>query len=223
MVTHGEPVGEPIVIRTSRYSPREVRRGVTMRVPLEIAFKNMEPTAEMEALVRQRARRLRRYERDIIACRVSVEAPHRSANEDVVGHRVRIEISVPGNELVVSRDRSHKREEYDPYVAIRQAFTAAERQLKSHAGRKRKGRHPRVGPPHAVVARKFDGEDYGFLQAADGRDIYFHRNSVVNDGFDDLEVGDEVRFEEAVGDEGPQASTVSPIGDHGSHQLTSGP
>lgn len=190
-----------------------------MRVPLEIAFKNMEPTAAMEALIRDRVERLSRYHRDIIACRIAVEAPHRSANEEVVGYRVRLELSVPGDELVVSRDRSHRREQYDPYRAIREAFSAAESQLKSYAGRQRRDRHPRVGPPHALVSQIFEEEDYGFLRAPDGRDIYFHRNSVINDGFEELEPGDEVRYEERIGLEGPQASTVAPVGRHGHHEL----
>ena len=48
----------------------------------------------------------------------------------------------------------------------------------------------------------------------DGRDVYFHRNSVLNDEFDHLEVGAEVRFAEEMGDKGPQASTVATIGKH---------
>lgn len=191
-----------------------------MRIPLEIAFKNMEPTAAMESLVRQRVERLTRYHRGIIACRVAVEAPHRSPNEDAVGHRVRIEVSVPGDELVVSRDRSHMRDEYDPYMAIREAFSAAESQLRKYSGRQREQRSPQVGPPHALVDKKFPDQGYGFLRAPDGREIYFHQNSVVNDRFDDLEIGEEVRFEATMGREGPQATTVSPIGRHGHRYLS---
>jgi ribosomal subunit interface protein len=191
-----------------------------MRVPLEIAFKNVEPTSAMETLVRERVDRLARYHRDIITCRVAVEAPHLSPNEEALGHRIRIEVSVPGDEVIVSRDRSHQREQYDPYQAIREAFQAAEKQLRSYSGPQRRGRHPRVGPPHAVVDQLMPDEDYGFLSTPDGRNIYFHRNSVVNDGFDDLSLGDEVRFEERMGDEGPQASTVAPVGRHGHHELT---
>ncbi len=191
-----------------------------MRIPLELAFKNIEPTAAMEALVRERVEKLLQYHRGIITCRVSVEAPHRSGNNEAVGHRVRIEVSVPGDDIVVSRDRSHRHGEYDPYAAIRTAFTAAESQLKSYAGKQRRTRRPhQAGPPHAVVTKLFADEDYGFLGTTDGREIYFHRNSVINDHFDDLEVGEEVRFEETMGDEGPQATTVSPIGQHGQHHL----
>ncbi len=191
-----------------------------MRIPFEIAFKNVEPTAAMERLIRERVDRLMRYSRDIIACRIAVEAPHKSASGEAVGHRVRIEVSVPGDELVVSRDRDFPEEEFSPYNAIRKAFGAMESQLKTYAGRQRRGRHPRSGPPHAVVTKLFEEEGYGFLEAADGREIYFHENSVVNDHFDELELGEEVRFEASEGNKGPQASTVAKIGRHGHRYLT---
>ena len=66
-------------------------------------------------------------------------------------------------------------------------------------------------PPHGTVARLFEYEGYGFIQSADGREIYFHRNSVLNSDFDKLEIGAQVRFEEAVGEKGPQATTVNPV------------
>jgi cold shock CspA family protein len=44
--------------------------------------------------------------------------------------------------------------------------------------------------------------------------IYFHRNSVLNRDLDTLEIGTEVRFAEEMGNEGPQASSVSVIGKH---------
>jgi len=58
----------------------------------------------------------------------------------------------------------------------------------------------------------FPKQDYGFLETPDGREIYFHRNSVLHPGFDRLEIGTEVRFVEELGQEGPQASTVAIVG-----------
>jgi cold shock CspA family protein len=51
-------------------------------------------------------------------------------------------------------------------------------------------------------------------RTADGREIYFHRNSVIDLNFDRLEPGMEIRFSEAPGDQGPQASSVHVIGKH---------
>jgi cold shock CspA family protein len=57
-------------------------------------------------------------------------------------------------------------------------------------------------------------EDYGMIKMPDGRQIYFHRNSVLDGAYDKLIEGSEVRFVEEAGDEGPQASTVILIGKH---------
>ena len=56
--------------------------------------------------------------------------------------------------------------------------------------------------------------DHGFIETPEGRTVYFHRNSVLEDAFDELETGSEVRFTEEMGEEGPQASTVKVIGKH---------
>ena len=65
-----------------------------------------------------------------------------------------------------------------------------------------------------TIAALHPERDHGFIASADGREIYFHRNSVEGDKFDDLKAGQEVRFAEAVGDKGPQATSVRPISKH---------
>lgn len=57
-------------------------------------------------------------------------------------------------------------------------------------------------------------EGYGFLETPDGREIYFHRHSVLHGHFDDLQVGTEVTFVEEAGKKGAQASTVAIVGRH---------
>ena len=54
--------------------------------------------------------------------------------------------------------------------------------------------------------------DFGFLEAADGHEVYFHRNSVLDGAFSLLAVGTHVAFAEEMGDKGPQASTVKLLG-----------
>ena len=120
-----------------------------------------------------------------------------------------IDMTVPGTELVVKRE-SHE----DIYVAIRDAFDAARRQLEDYARHQRGDVKTHESSPHARVSKLFREEGYGFLETPDGREIYFHRNSVLNGGFDPLEIGMEVRFAEEPGDEGPQASTVKLIAKH---------
>jgi cold shock CspA family protein len=63
----------------------------------------------------------------------------------------------------------------------------------------------------AIVSKIFPGEGYGFLRTVNGREIYFHRNSLLNMEFEELKEGRGVRFFEEDGEKGPQASTVQVI------------
>ena len=53
------------------------------------------------------------------------------------------------------------------------------------------------------------GQGHGFIRMLNDREIYFHRNSVLDSAFDQLKPGTPVRYSEEQGDEGPQATTVS--------------
>mgnify|MGYP003340434667 FL=1 len=78
--------------------------------------------------------------------------------------------------------------------------------------RRRRDVKHKEAPPHGAVDKLFP--NHGFIRTADGRDVYFHRNAVLNEEFDHLEVGAEVRFAEEMGEKGPQASTVATVGKH---------
>jgi cold shock CspA family protein len=69
--------------------------------------------------------------------------------------------------------------------------------------------------PIGTVRRVLPEEGYGFLETGDGREVYFHRNSVLDGAFAHLKPGVRVTFAEEMGDEGPQASTVKLLGKHG--------
>lgn len=97
-------------------------------------------------------------------------------------------------------------------VAIRAAFTAAQRRLRRYARRQRGAVKTPEAPPHGVVSTLFPAEGYGFLTTNDGREIYFHQNSVRDQKFSHLAIGSEVRFVEEAGEKGPQPSPVSPVG-----------
>lgn len=107
-----------------------------MQIPLEISYKNMEKSDAVEARIREKAeKKFERYAGTITSCRVVVEAPNR---HHVHGScfDVRIDLHVPGEELVVTRNGANNPAHTDVYVAIRDAFDAAGRQLDDHARRK---------------------------------------------------------------------------------------
>ncbi len=68
----------------------------------------------------------------------------------------------------------------------------------------------------ATVVKLFKDQDYGILKTVEGREIYFHRNSVVEDDFDRIELGTGVQYEKTLGNEGPQATTVRIVDKPGS-------
>jgi len=178
-----------------------------MEIPLQVTFRYMEPSKAVEDKIRERAAKLDRYYDRVMSCRVVVEAPHRRHHQGKLYH-VRVDVTVPQGELVVSREPALNHAHEDVYVAIRDAFDAAQRRLADYARRQRQDVKQHVEPPRARVARLFREQGYGFIVTPDGREIYFHKNSIVDGAFDQLAVGDEVQFVEKQGEKGPQASTI---------------
>ena len=185
-----------------------------MQTPLQITFRDMEPAAAVEANIREKAGRLEQFYDQIMSCRVMVEAPHGHHHQGNL-YRVHIDLGVPDGELVVSHEHHHKDQAHeDVYVAIRDAFDAMKRQLEDHV-RKRRGKvkqHEATAGGHVISLHAEEG--YGKIKTPDGRVIYFHRNSVLKNAFDRLEIGSEVRFSEEAGEQGPQASSVTLVGKH---------
>ena len=184
-----------------------------MEIPLQIQFQNMDPSPAVEAAVEERARKLERFADRITSCRVTVEAPHKHHKKGKVYHVV-VDIRIPGGELVASRDPGKHHAHEDVYVAIRDAFNAAKRQLQDKVRVRRGKVKAHEVPPHGRILSLNPEADHGRIETPDGREIYFHRNSIVNADFDKLEPGLEVRFSEESGDEGPQATSVQLIGKH---------
>jgi len=182
-----------------------------MKLPLQVVFRNMEPSATAEAKIRERAGQLERIYPHIMSCRVAVEAHHKHHHQGNLYH-VRIDLKVPDSEIVASRDPGEHHAHEDVYVAVRDAFDAVDRRLEDYARRRRGQVKTHEAPPHGRIAELH--ADYGKIETADGRLVYFHRNSVIDTEFDKLAVGAEVRFAEEAGELGPQASTVHVVGKH---------
>jgi cold shock CspA family protein/ribosome-associated translation inhibitor RaiA len=195
-----------------------------MQVPLRISYRHTDPSEALNALVREKAAELERFYPRITGCHVFVERPGEHHRTGGGAHfRVRIELTVPGKVLVVSRDPALHRAHEDAFLSTNEAFHEMRRQLEDFARRKRGDVKERVHPPHARVTRMYPEDGHGFLETADGREIYFHRASVLDGGFERLTVGAEVRFAEEPGEEGPQASTVELVGHSGHHELSTPP
>jgi cold shock CspA family protein/ribosome-associated translation inhibitor RaiA len=182
-----------------------------MQEPLQVSYRHVTPSAAIEAAIHERAAKLDEFFGRITGCRVLVEAPHRRHHHGGLYH-VRVELAVPGRTIVVNREPQEHHEHEDVYVAIRDAFDAVRRQLEDYVRESRGFTKTHDEPPEGHIARLFLPEGYGFISTSDGREIYFHRNAVLGESFDCLEVGTAVRFAEEPGEQGPQATSVHVVG-----------
>jgi cold shock CspA family protein/ribosome-associated translation inhibitor RaiA len=180
---------------------------------LQVSFHNLPHSDPVETAIHDAVARLAGFCDRIIGCCVVIDQPHRHHRQ---GNpvRVKIELKVPGSELVVKREPAADLTDGDLIGVIHEAFEDLQRQLEQFVSRRRRFVKNHERTPHARVAKVFPEAGYGFLETLDGRELFFHRNSVLNRGFDHLSVGAEVAYVEELGDKGPQASTVKPVGRH---------
>lgn len=183
-----------------------------MTANLQTTYRGFEAPLLAEERIREHLDRLERLHPRLIGCHVVAETRHRRQHKGKL-YSIRVDLSFPGGELIVNRDHHDKHAHEDFFVALRDSFNAAEHQLRTRADRQRGEVKAHEAPPHGTVNKLFP--DYGFVLSADGQEYYFHANSVVG-SFDVLEVGAPVRFAiaEKEGEQGPQLSTVHPVGKH---------
>lgn len=174
-----------------------------MQLPLQITFKNIPSSAVMENHITEKASKLDRFYERIMSCRVVVDSPQRRHRRGKL-YDVRVDITIPGKEIVVTREDNQ-----DAYVALRDAFDAAYRKLEEQRQRERGVVKTHSETPSGHISKIFPDEQYGFIMTSDAREIYFHRNSVLNGDFSRLKIGTEVSFLEEQGKEGPQAMRVA--------------
>jgi cold shock CspA family protein len=186
-----------------------------MQTPVEIAVQGMEATAELrESIERHVVALEQRYGR-ITTCRVVLKGP--GAHHQTGGlYEVNIHLALPNNrEVNVGRTPSADERHADLPFAINDAFKHARRRLQDQVRRLQGQVKQRENQPVAIVKTIDASGEFGFLEATDGHEVYFHRNSVLDDAFGRLSVGMHVAFAEEMGEKGPQASTVKLLGKHG--------
>ena len=110
-----------------------------MQTPLQIPMRDLPPSEAIEGHVRQHAEKLDKLYARLTGCHVTIETPHRHKTHGN-HYRVRIELAVPGGELVVGHDRADSKDHENAYAAVDAAFHGAERVLRDHASRQRAAR-----------------------------------------------------------------------------------
>jgi len=105
-----------------------------MELASKVSFRGVEASEAVEARVRERIARLQRTHERVDRCEVVIESPHHHKHKGEL-YCVRIRLHVPGQDLMIDhagpKDQAHQ----DVYVAVRDAFDAAERRLEDLARR----------------------------------------------------------------------------------------
>jgi cold shock CspA family protein len=177
----------------------------------EIIFHDVDRSDWVENYIADRLRKLERFAQGITRCHVALkqeQGSHRKGNVYSVTVEVRIP---PQHDLAATKQKEIVDMTTQLPAVMNAAFAAIERQVKRTAALRRNEQklHAADGQAHGIVEKLFTDDGYGFLRTVgDNRQVYFHRNSVLNDDFERLVVGVEVRFSEQEGEEGPQASSL---------------
>jgi cold shock CspA family protein/ribosome-associated translation inhibitor RaiA len=150
----------------------------------------------------------------IIACRVTFDAPSRHHSTGGQ-YSVKVHLTLPDRrDINVDRKPDADERFADPAFAINDAFKRARRRIQDQVRRMQGAVKIHVPQPMGVVSRLERDRGFGFLTTAEGREVYFHHNSVLDEEFDRLQVGARVSFVEEEGEKGAQASTVRVVGRH---------
>lgn len=185
-----------------------------METPVEIDFQGMDPSLEVRGAIDKHVAQLEERFGRITDARVVLKAPsgrHRTGGL----YEISVHLSLPdGREVNVGRVRQDDERFADLNYALNDTFKRARRQLQDNVRELQGQVKQSSGSPCGTVAELDPLGEFGFIKTDDDREIYFHRNSVLGEGYAQLSVGARVTFAEEMGDKGPQASTVKPMSKH---------
>ena len=185
-----------------------------MQTPVEIDFQGMDARPEIHTAIAKHVADFEQRFGRVTAGRVALKGPgghHRKGGL----YEVNIRLALPdGREVNVDRTAQADERHSDLTFAINDAFKRARRQLQDSVRELQGQVKHHEGSPIGTVVRLDPSGEFGFIETSDGREIYFHQNSVLDGAFSHLAVGTRVTFAEEVGEKGPQASTVKLLGKH---------
>lgn len=178
-----------------------------MQIPVQVTFRNMDASPALESKIQEKAHKLEQVFNRITSCRVVVEADHRHHHQGFLYH-VRIDVTVPEKELVVSRQHDRHPAHEDAFVAVRDAFNAMRKQLEHHAEKLRGDVKTHEEQPQGTIIDLDPIMESGTINTVNGQEVLFHRNSLVDTDYESLKVGDLVSFIPVNDPNGTRATTV---------------
>ncbi len=183
-----------------------------MQIPLQISFDGSPASIPVESVCRAEVEKLERYSHKITSCRIVISAAsHRHVKGTL--YEVHIALTLPlRKRIAVTRVPPRHASNEVIELAVREAFDTARRRIEDAVRKQRGSVKEHATPAHGRIARTFPLEQYGFIETSDGRELYFHANSLLGCALDDLEVGYSVRFVEEPGEQGTHATSVARVG-----------
>ena len=101
-----------------------------MQIPLEISYRDITKTDELEKLIIEKSNKLEKVCDHITSCRIAIEKPQKYLNYGSP-YRIRIDIRIPqGHEIVIKREPGEGSKTEPLYSIVREAFDAARRRTK---------------------------------------------------------------------------------------------
>jgi cold shock CspA family protein len=185
-----------------------------VQTPLKIDFHGTEPSEAVRQKVTEFVEGLEHIHGRMTACHVGIEAPGYHQHKGGL-FQVRIHMVLPGGkEVNVGATPPQDKRKADVLFAVTDAFRRARRQLQDRVREMQSAVKSHEHHPSGIV-KSFDrNAGFGFIEASDGRDIYFHVNSIIGNP-SLIHQGDRVSYLEQMGEKGPQASMVCALGKHG--------
>ena len=174
-----------------------------MQVPLNIVFRHMEKSDAVEERFIQKLEKIEQAHGMLISCNVVVEQVNRNQNQGML-FNIRINLKVPKKEIVVT----HQKDE-DIFIVLRDALNSLGTQVDLHFEKIKNIVKEKDQIIDGEVSRLFEKDQYGFILGNNKDEYYFNSTHLHCCNFENLKVGDHVKFIEVVAQEGLQANRVS--------------
>jgi ribosomal subunit interface protein len=174
-----------------------------MQQPLQITFRDIDHSAAVEARIREKIDKLDTFYNHITSCKVVVGMVQKHQQQGKL-HNISIFVSVPGKEFAVSHQPNE-----NLYLAIQGAMDSLREQLDTYHRRLYGDTKDHGERLPGEIVRLMEDDCYGFIADEEKNEYYFNLTHLIGVKFNQLHVGDKVRFMPAVGNEGLQARRVS--------------
>jgi len=184
-------------------------RGLKMQIEPIISYHNVDPSPAVNTVVHRRIKALELRDDRITGCDVTLEAPQKRKRHGRV-FKVRLNLHLPGPDLSIARETAQGSAQDDLVLAVNRAFSAAEKALKKRK-KKLDGIEVKHHPPvlHGEITELEPELGYGWVQADDGRKVYFQRDGMTSNDWQRLHKGIRLRFREMQGEKGAFAASVT--------------